>query len=81
MEYAWGYAKRKYRSFPLEKKKCKPNVDNAIKESVRAVTRESINKFAARCRGYMLAYLYDAKQTEEGEADLTFEGSYTSNAA
>ena len=74
VEYGFGYAKKVFRSIALEMKKGKDNFDKAVRRSVRTVTRRHMNLFAAKCRRYMLAYMNDARLTQDGEAALTYDG-------
>jgi len=72
IEYAWGLFKRWYRSISLENKKGKEKFEVEIKKCIRKVSKNHANRFAARCRRYMLAYLNKARQTRDEEGSLTF---------
>ena len=74
IEFVWDLMKKYLRSLSLKKKKGKANFEKAIEESVRIVTKEHVNKFAARCRRYMLAYANQGRQTRNGEVQLTYKG-------
>ena len=45
-----------------------------MQKSISQVKKSHIIKFAAKCRRYMLAYLHDAKESDESPAALTYEG-------
>ena len=72
IEYAWGLFKRWYRSISLENKKGKEKFEVEIKKCIRKVSKNHANKFAARCRRYMLAHLNKARQTRDDEGLLTY---------
>ena len=74
IEYVWGLMKKMYRKIKYEDKKGKEHFEKAIKKCVRQVNRIHVCKFVAKCRRYMLAYANRARQTSDGEAQLTFNG-------
>ena len=74
IEYVWGLMKKMYRKIKYEDKKGKENFEKAIKKCVRQVNIIHVCKFVAKCRRYMLAYANRARQTRDGEAQLTFNG-------
>ena len=74
IEYSWGLGKRKYRSIAYEDKKGKEKFLEAVRVSIGYVTKEHVGKFRAKCRRYMVCYLNDARLSENGEAQLTYQG-------
>ena len=58
VEYVFGLLKRFYRSLKMEDKKTKNKFEEAVRRSVNFVKRKHVNRFAARCRRYMLAYMH-----------------------
>ena len=74
VEFAFGLLKKMYRSIPLVIKKGKENFEKAIEQSVRFITRIHMNKFAGKCRRYMLAYMNQAKLSSDSPPSLTLEG-------
>ena len=56
VEYVFGLMKRFYRSLKMDDKKTKNKFKEAVRKSVNFVKREHVNRFAATCRRYMLAY-------------------------
>ena len=58
IEYFFGLLKRFYRSLKIEDKKTKHKFVEAVRRSVNFVKREHVNRFAATCRQYMLAYMH-----------------------
>ena len=62
VEYAWGLSKRFYRSIEIGKKRTKEDFQNIVRKSIEFVKQEHIERFAAKCRRYMMAYnAYDKK--------------------
>ena len=74
IEYVWGLAKRKFRWMSLEDKKGKQRFEDAIKESIRFVTKDHVNSFAAKCRRYMMAHANQGRHTRDSPPQLTYEG-------
>ena len=56
MEYVFGLSKRFYRSLKMEDKRGKNKFKEIVRRSVNYVKKEHVNRFAATCRRYMLAY-------------------------
>ena len=73
IEYAWGHAKRYFRSISLEMKNTKEKFVEAIKDSIKYVSVKNINSFAGRCRRYMLAYKHECRETRDSPPSLTYE--------
>jgi hypothetical protein len=75
IEYSWGLSKKYYRNLPLVRKKGLVNVRSSVLECVNKVTIDSVRKFAALARRYMLAYMfYDADhEGAELRTKLSFE--------
>ena len=74
VEYVWGFIKKYYRSLSMKDKKGKKNFEEAIKKSVSQVNKNHVNRFAARCRRYMLAYMNQARETRDSPPNLTYHG-------
>jgi hypothetical protein len=60
IECGWGYSKKTYRRYPLKEKRTKKQFEEKVKESLRSVSIQTMRRFSARARRYMLTYrLYD----------------------
>ena len=57
VEYVWAVMKKYYQSKPLEEKNTKQKFEKVVREAVECVRDTSVEKFSARCRRYMMAYL------------------------
>ena len=66
IEYAWGFAKKVYRNLPFERKKGKANFHAAVRQSLHSVSIDTMRKFSAKARRYMLVYkLFDSAASPE----------------
>ncbi len=65
IEYAWGMAKKYYRSLKLEQKKGKNTFKESVLESLKTVKVEQTRQFSGRARRYMIAYQHYAKAIKE----------------
>ena len=71
-EYPWGLIKKWFRAISLIDKKGKEKFEKELKKCVRKVSKQHANRFAARCRRYMLAYTNQARLSRESEPSLTY---------
>ena len=58
VEYSWGFAKAIYRRYPLKSKKTKEHFVTLVRNCIsrKVLTKEIVQKFSARARGYMVRY-------------------------
>jgi hypothetical protein len=60
IENGWGHAKKTYRRVPLRRKKTKELFWKCVKESLANVSVQTMRKFSAKTRRYMMTYqLFD----------------------
>ena len=56
IEYIWGAAKARYRSFTLNKKKKRPNFINSVHEALQVISLTTARKCDRKARTYIRAY-------------------------
>ena len=66
--------KKVYRSIPHEDKNTRGKFEEAVKYSLKQLTKRHINLFSSKYRRYILAYMNDAKVTEHSQTQLTYCG-------
>ena len=69
VEYCWGLSKRFIHNKGLEAKNTKKKFEIVVREAIEYVRKDHVEKFAAKCRRYMMAY----KNIENGSMGLTYE--------
>ena len=74
IEYVWGLIKKWFRAISMIDNKTKKKVEQEIMKCVSKVSKQHINRFAARCRRYMLAYTNQARLKRDAEPSLTYCG-------
>jgi hypothetical protein len=75
IECGWGYSKKTYRRYPLKAKRTKKQFEEKVKDSLKSVSVQTMRRFSARARRYMLTYqLYDnqADYADFESAGLSF---------
>ena len=76
IEYGWGYAKKVFRSIPLQQKRTKDDFWKGVEESLRKTSVDIMHRMSAKACRYMLTYrLFD----EYGD-DANFENEGLSYA-
>ena len=68
VEFSWGHAKAFYRRIPLCKKQGRENFKQCVREStcpINMLTKESMEKFAARARAYICTYHHLHQQSQQ----------------
>ena len=56
MEYGWGYAKKVFRSIPLQQKRTKDDFWKGVEESLHKTSVDIMHRMSAKARRYMLTY-------------------------
>ena len=66
IEYSWGCSKNEYRGKPINAKRKKEQFRDTVRACLSrdVLTTETVQKFSARARAYMLAYLALENQSE-----------------
>lgn len=60
IENGWGHAKKTYRRVPLSLKRSRDDFWKCVKDSLRKVSVQTMRKFSAKTRRYMMTYqLFD----------------------
>ena len=58
IEYSWGAAKSRYRQIPLERKRKKHDLKEAVRHSIDVLTKQTVRKCDRKARTYIQAYFY-----------------------
>ena len=69
VEYCWAVMKKFYRKRALEEKNTKSKFEKVVRQAAECVRTTSVEKFSARCRRYMIAYM----NLEKGDGELTYD--------
>jgi hypothetical protein len=56
IEYSWGATKSRFRRIPYEQKKTREKFFEAVRTSLKVLTKETVRKCARRARHYIQAY-------------------------